>query len=198
MQDASRQTRTRTSILVVTYALLPHNTYPVPVKQSIWAMKYILDDMKKDPSRIILAGDSAGATLALDVVAHAMHPFPGIPEYRSPKSIQFRGLLLLSAWADFRMDMYPSCNAHEAYDVLKLGTFSMWSSSYLSSSDLSVWNAPCVADSSWWTDLHADSILLTAGSDECMRDVVIRLGNIMRVSRSGRGVSRQSRDICWY
>ena len=161
-------------------------------------MKYILDDMKKDPSRMILAGDSAGATLALDVIAHATHPFPGMPGYNSPKSIQFRGLLLLSAWADFRMDMYPSFNAHEAHDLAKLGTFSTWSSSYLSSSDLSVWNAPCVADSSWWTDLHADSILLTAGSDECMRDVVIRLGNILRVSRSGLGVSRRSHDICQY
>ncbi len=190
--------RTRAAILVVTYSLLPRFTYPVPVEQSIWAMKYILEDMKKDPSRMILAGDSAGATLTLVVAAHAIHPFPGIPEYISIESVRFRGLLLLSAWADFRMDMYPSCSAHKAYDLAKIGILLTWSRNYLSSSSLSVWNAPCVADSSWWKDLPTDSILLTAGSVECMRDVVIQLGSIMQVSRSSLAVSRQSHDICEY
>ena len=40
-----------------------------------------------------------------------------------------------------------------------------------------------MADSSWWKALQADSVLLTVGSDECMRDVVIRLGKNMQVSR---------------
>ena len=183
---------------MVTYSLLPQGIYPVPVEQSIQAMKHILEDMEKPPSRMILAGDSAGATLALGVLVHATHPFPGVPRYKSVTSVHFRGLLLLSPWADLRMDLYPSFSAHEAYDVLSLGTLSMWSRKYLSSSALSVWNAPCIADSSWWKDLHADSILLTVGSDECMRDVVIRLGKTMQVSRSSLVVSRQRDDICAY
>ena len=183
------------SILVVTYSLLPQGIYPVPVEQSIYAMKHILEDIGKPPAKMILAGDSAGATLALDVLAHATHPFPGVPRYKSATSVHLRGLLLLSPWADLRMDMYPSFTAHEAYDVLTLGTLSMWSRKYLASSDLSVWNAPCVADSSWWKDLQADSVLLTVGSDECMRDIVIRLGKNMQVSRSSLVPLRQRDDI---
>ena len=198
VQDVSQQIHKQMSVLVVTYSLLPQGIYPVPVEQSIYAMKHILEDIGKPPSKMLLAGDSAGATLVLDVLAHATHPFPGVPQYKSPTSVHFRGLLLLSPWADLRMDTYPSLSAHEAYDVFTLGTLSMWSRKYLSSSALSVWNAPCVADSSWWKDLPVDSVLLTAGSDECMRDIVIRLGKSMQVSRSSPGAPRQRDDICAY
>lgn len=147
-------------------------------------MKHILESLRKRPSRIILAGDSAGATLALNVVAHVTHPFPGISQYEGLKAIRFRGLLLLSAWADFRAEIYPSYKAHDAYDVLKSETLGIWYRSYLSFSDPDVWSAPCLANSSWWKDLHADSVLLTAGSDECMRDVVVQLEKSLQVSRS--------------
>ena len=182
IQHDSQNKESETSVLVIGYSLVPRATYPVPVEESIWAMKYVLENLRKDPSRIILAGDSAGATLALDVTTHATHPFPGVPEYQKMGSARLRGLLLLSAWADFRLDMYRSYRAHESYDVLKLETLEMWSRKYLRSAAPGVWSAPCLAPSGWWNGLRVDNILLTAGGDECMRDVVIKLAETMRVS----------------
>ena len=60
-QDVSRQIQKQMSILVVIYSLLQQGIYPVPVERSIQAMKHILEDIRKPPSRMLLAGDSAGA-----------------------------------------------------------------------------------------------------------------------------------------
>lgn len=64
------------SILVVTYSLLPQGIYPLPVEQSIQAMKHILEDIGKPPSRMLLAGDSAGATLPLTFLRMQCIRFP--------------------------------------------------------------------------------------------------------------------------
>lgn len=182
-QHVARHIQSQVSVLVVSYSLTPSVAYPVPVEETIWAMKYIFEGLKKDPSRLIVAGDSAGATLALNVIAHATHPHPGIPEYKGLESVRFRGLLLLSAWADFRFDLYPSYKANEASDVAKVETLELWSREYLRSAAPSVWSAPCLAEGSWWHGLKVDGVLLTAGSQECERDVVIQLGRTLQVCR---------------
>jgi len=51
----------------VNYSLAPDKTYPTPVRQTLAALAYLeknAGSLHVDPSRIILAGDSAGAQIA--------------------------------------------------------------------------------------------------------------------------------------
>lgn len=56
----------------IDYSLAPRAQYPAPVRQTVAALRYVLDNAVRfgiDPSRIVLAGDSAGAQIAAQVVA---------------------------------------------------------------------------------------------------------------------------------
>jgi epsilon-lactone hydrolase len=80
---------TGASILAVDYRRPPEHPYPTPVDDCLSAYLYILEKVG-DPSRIILAGDSAGGNLVLatlDRIINANLPIP-------------RGGLLLSPWVD--------------------------------------------------------------------------------------------------
>jgi acetyl esterase/lipase len=65
------------TVAVVGYSLAPKSTYPTPVKQVNTALGYLVrnaDRLGIDPSRLVLAGDSAGAQIALQVATLIAQP----------------------------------------------------------------------------------------------------------------------------
>ena len=52
-----------TAFLFVEYTLVPHATYPVQFKEAVEALDYVVNDLKRSPSDVILAGDSAGGNM---------------------------------------------------------------------------------------------------------------------------------------
>jgi len=65
------------TVVAVDYALAPGATYPTPVQQINQALGYLVreaDRLQIDPSRIVLAGDSAGAQIALQLATLTVQP----------------------------------------------------------------------------------------------------------------------------
>ncbi|BDI21391.1 alpha/beta hydrolase [Herbiconiux sp. L3-i23] len=59
------------------YTIAPEATYPTAIDQLNEALRYILDnaaDLRVDPSRIVLAGDSAGSQLASELATITTNP----------------------------------------------------------------------------------------------------------------------------
>ena len=61
------------------YTLVPHATYPKPIYEAVEAVKYVLEDLHRPASQIMLAGDSAGGNMCLGVLSQIMHPSPDFP-----------------------------------------------------------------------------------------------------------------------
>ena len=65
------------TVVTVDYALAPAARYPVPVRQVNAALGYLVKNaarLQVDPSRFVLAGDSAGAQIALQVATLILQP----------------------------------------------------------------------------------------------------------------------------
>jgi acetyl esterase/lipase len=65
------------TVVTVGYSLAPHATYPTPVRQVNAALGYLLRNAGRlgiDPDRLVLAGDSAGAQIALQVATLIVRP----------------------------------------------------------------------------------------------------------------------------
>ena len=76
--EVGRASGTRT--LAIDYRLAPEHPFPAPVEDTVAAYRYLLDSGLK-PSRIALAGDSAGGGLvvgALLAIREAGLPLPGV------------------------------------------------------------------------------------------------------------------------
>lgn len=65
------------TVVGVDYALAPRATYPTPVRQVNAALAYLVKNaarLQVDPSRLVLAGDSAGAQIALQLATLTVQP----------------------------------------------------------------------------------------------------------------------------
>jgi acetyl esterase/lipase len=65
------------TVVGVGYSLAPRALYPTPVRQVNSALGYLVKNaarLQVDPSRLVLAGDSAGAQIALQVAALTVQP----------------------------------------------------------------------------------------------------------------------------
>jgi acetyl esterase/lipase len=87
------------TVAVVGYSLAPRSTYPTPVRQVNSALGYLVRNAGRlgiDPARLVLAGDSAGAQIALQVATLVVQPgyarTMGIPPTITKE--QLAGLLL--------------------------------------------------------------------------------------------------------
>ena len=106
-----------------TPALVPENPFPKQLYQAFAAVQHLLD-AGTSPSKLILAGDSAGGNLALQIVSQLLDPHPSLP---TPPAgpLCFGGLLLLSPWMEFGTDA-PSHTRNQARDVLPLCTYRLF------------------------------------------------------------------------
>jgi acetyl esterase/lipase len=87
------------TVAAVDYSLAPRATYPTPVRQVNAALDYLVRNAGRlgvDPKRLVLAGDSAGAQIALQVATVIVRPdYAGTMKIRpSVAKTQLAGLLL--------------------------------------------------------------------------------------------------------
>lgn len=99
----------------VNYSLAPGATYPKPVRQVFKALAFLMRDPLRfhvDPTRLVLAGDSAGAQIAAQVAAIATSPVYAMQVGVAPTvfAAQIKGALLF-------------CGAYDANSVNLDGAF---------------------------------------------------------------------------
>ncbi|KAF8269037.1 alpha/beta-hydrolase [Lactarius quietus] len=118
-----REFKDAVGFVLLNYALVPENPFPKQLRQAFAAVQHLLS-AGTSPSKLILAGDSAGGNLALQIVLQLLNPHPSLP---TPPAgpICFGGLLLLSPWMEFGTDA-PSHTRNEARDALPLCTYRLF------------------------------------------------------------------------
>lgn len=156
----------------------PQTVCPGQLKQCVETVRHVVDDRLRPPSNLLLAGDSAGATLILSTLAHITHPHPSITPLVFKQ--QFRGLLLISPWDDF-----TTSSGSWRYNIDKNMCASKkkesWSEPYLRSEKSDNYTEPCHAGTDWWKGLQVRKVTVTAGGEEVLVDSVIALAKSLKV-----------------
>lgn len=149
------------------YTLTPFAAYPTQLRQAIGALRYILSEGGRDPSNVIVGGDSAGGNLSMATLLHLTHPHPDIEpiDLTSPLA----GVFGFAPWVGFGLD-YPSMKENAYKDIIPIALLKRWSTFYLNGKEGDSWSEPLKAPVEWWADAQTktERILILAGSDEIL------------------------------
>lgn len=108
------------SILSLEYSPSPEHKWPKACTEAIACYQYLIHDLSVSPSRVILAGDSAGGNLVATTLLQ-------LKELRNEKKRDLpplplpAGAALLSPWVDMTLDVYP--NLPDTITAKLLGIF---------------------------------------------------------------------------
>lgn len=158
-----------TAFLFVEYSLVPHATYPVQFREGVEALQYLLKDMGRSPSDIILAGDSAGGNMCLAILSHITHPSPDVPEIEVDTPL--KGAVLVAPWVSFRTD-WPSGERNKYKCIITTVAGEKWGQDYLAGKPTSPYAEAIEAPASWWQGAKVEQLLCVAGADEMLADPI--------------------------
>jgi acetyl esterase/lipase len=172
------------SVFLLEYTLTPKAKYPMQLQQAVLAWQYLVEERKVAPARIILGGDSAGAHLALSLLAHSIRPCPGIAQVTQlgTNDNRLRGLLLISPWATMKTDA-RSFQEFEHIDMITAERVQDFVNLYNPRID-EIWAELLSADESFWAGLPVESLLVTCGNAEALRDSILVLFNKLKAAES--------------
>ncbi|KAF7296720.1 Abhydrolase-3 domain-containing protein [Mycena chlorophos] len=196
-------------IVVVFTALAPYAQFPIPLLQTTLAIQH-LTSLSPSP-QLVIAGDSAGGHLALQVLSHMLHPnvVPDIPTIQSPSRIA--GICLLSPWASLSTTS-ASAAINDGIDVVPrkvvqaLGAALLPAFSASASGDATAamlpFAEPSGAPVDWFARLEQVTarLLVTCGSGEVMRDDILRLAGVLQEASStgngpGAGTGKEQTEV---
>ena len=176
VNDLANATGGKVGILMLSYALAPHEVYPYQLRQAVELVRYVCMELKRKPHNVSIAGDSAGANLSIGVLSHLIHPHPEIPPLHFREGEKLGAAILLAPWASFRTD-WPSNATNARKDIVSIPINNLWSGSFLGGSKRDAYNEPLSAEPSWWKGLDGvvEEILIVAGGDEVLVDSIREL-----------------------
>ncbi|KAK0433883.1 Alpha/Beta hydrolase protein [Armillaria borealis] len=154
-------------IAILAYRLVPDAVYPSQLIDANQAIDKLLRT-GVDPQNLVLAGDSAGGNLILQIFSHILHPRPNIPESPRPQ-IPCLGALLISPWVCLAGD--ESFNINDPYDLISARTYRSWGNTVLQHADTQfVDPVGLAAPKNWFDGIHelVRKVLVTSGAKECM------------------------------
>lgn len=169
------------SVLILDYSLAPETQFPEQLKQASSMLSHLLNDGKRSPASIIIAGDSAGANLGLSLLSHLRHPHPDVPSVAL--SAPLRGLFMISPWVSFDTS-YDSYARNAMKDVLEGDVLRKWAGMFLgtvkeeTAPDVvtggNSYSEPLLADASWWEGMHniISNVWIYGGQDEVFIDSI--------------------------
>jgi acetyl esterase/lipase len=105
-----------TSFLFLDYSLTPGAKYPTQLVEAAQAYHYLINDLKIDPGRITVGGDSAGGNLSLQLFRHIAEPHPDVP-ITFPSSARPSKCILSSPWVTMDHNC-PSFELNKKRDVM--------------------------------------------------------------------------------
>ncbi|OJJ54979.1 hypothetical protein ASPSYDRAFT_1160139 [Aspergillus sydowii CBS 593.65] len=153
----------------VAYTLTPHATYPTQFCEAVEALRYVVEDLGRSPSEIILVGDSAGANMCLALLSHLSHPSEDAPALKI--SAPLKAVVLLSPWLSFRQD-WPSMKLNEHRDIDDQKVLERWKQEYLHGRSTNYYVEALEAPQTWWQDAQVQHTLVLAGGAEMLLDSI--------------------------
>jgi acetyl esterase/lipase len=148
------------------------------------------------PSNIIIAGDSAGGNLVLQLASQLLHPHPSLPilRPRQPHPVTdtdtsslefpepFGGMLLISPWTEFNMDT-PSFRRNRTRDIIPLHASRLFTDIVRQgiTPTLHQHLEPGITPPGWWNGLGRvfPRVLITAGEHEGLVDQIQRMAAVI-------------------
>ncbi|KAK0505414.1 Alpha/Beta hydrolase protein [Armillaria luteobubalina] len=107
-------------IALLAYKLAPDATFPSQAIAAKNALEYLFQ-AGAQPRDLIIAGDSAGGNLVLQILQHIVDPHPMIPPLVVPSPSKFLGILLISPWVS--LGGAESFKVNEKYDLVSARTY---------------------------------------------------------------------------
>lgn len=175
------------ALLALEYTLVPEAKYPTQVSETMAGYKYILS-VTPDPSRIVIGGDSAGATLVLSMLLH----MSDVPEFKTQKP----GLgIMISPW----VTIISQQNQNTSSDYLNADSLHLYGSQYIGSkvSNIDPLVSPgyCTDMDRWRRASPTNGWFFQFGSEEVLgpetRDLIKRLrkgGLVVEVDEEEGGI----------
>lgn len=183
------------SIFSLTYSLSPDATYPTQLKQAALALNYLLVDEHRDPSSILLGGDSAGGNLAAALLEHIARPHPQVPPVTLSRPLL--AALLISPWISFQVTQ-PSISSNAESDYLTLRALGRASNAYIPpGGEHDHYSQPVTAPVEWWADIASsvvDKMMIWGGGGEVLIDGIRTFAATVKNGFSEADVERVNRD----
>lgn len=155
--------------LFVAYSLTPQQTYPTQMCEAIEALNYVLEELHRPPSEIIIGGDSAGGSITLAILSHLSHPCTDFPSVKV--SGKLKAAVVMAPWVSFRFDL-PSYKSNEFKDSIPKIRLEEWASLYQNGKPSNNYIEPAEAPPSWWKEAQVEQMLCTVGGDEILLDPI--------------------------
>ena len=153
---------------VPSYRLAPEHPYPAALDDAVQSYRYLLNDLHVDPSRIVLAGDSAGGGLALSTAMRLRDE--GLPQ---PAAI-----VTFSPWTDLAVTGKSIDENSERCAMFAGVTIRRAAPMYLGSV-----SATDPGPSPLYGDFRGLApLLIHAGTDEVLRDDSVRVAERARAA----------------
>ena len=172
-------------------ALIPEANFPVPLLQTITAIKHLFSRGIK-PSNLILAGDSAGGNLTIQVLLHIIHPLAGLPTLleSSTEESKFAGAYLMSPWTtllpreDSSKKFYESNETWDIISSIKIPEFGTAVLAGIKDDHYLPYIDSYFAPPNWYDDMGTvvKRMLITAGRYECMMEDIVNFGNRLKTA----------------
>ncbi|KAH9959257.1 Alpha/Beta hydrolase protein [Russula dissimulans] len=169
-------------IAMLNYSLVPESHFPAQLRQAVAAVQYLIDK-GVSPSNIVIAGDSAGGNLALQLASQILHPLSSLPTLRPPRaaagsseSLQpFGGLSLISPGVELGTDA-PSYVRNDGRDVIPTSAYRLLRDMTQPGVTPALRHhiEPGRTPQGWWADLERvfPRVLITAGEHEALVDQI--------------------------
>ncbi|KAK0462367.1 Alpha/Beta hydrolase protein [Desarmillaria tabescens] len=155
-------------IVLLAYKLAPDAVFP---SQAI-AAKNALEHLFRagvQPQNLLIAGDSAGGNLVLQILQHIIDPRPTIPPLTVTPTSKFLGVLLISPW--ICLDGAESFKVSDKYDLISARTYHYLGSQILCDvpeGDKAFIDPVGFGGRPFMIDTLAHKVLVTSGEKECM------------------------------
>jgi acetyl esterase/lipase len=156
------------AVFVLAYTLIPRETYPTQLRQSVNALRYILQNSNRKADNVFLGGDSAGGNLVLGVLSHLAHPHPEIdPLKLGTAGEEIGGATVISPWTSMETT-FPPQETEPLGDLIHPNCAKFWATGYLAGRARDNYTDARLAPVEWWNNVPIKKVLVTAGSYELL------------------------------
>jgi acetyl esterase/lipase len=155
------------AVFMVAYTLVPKAVYPTQLRQSVTAVRYILEKTDRKAGNVYLGGDSAGGNLAIAVLSHIAHPHPEVEPLTLAAGEEIGGATLLSPWSSLETT-FPLLDTEPLGDLIHPDCAAPWAGSYLAERERDNYTDPRLAPIEWWHNVPIKRVLVTAGGYEIL------------------------------
>ncbi|MCI8766000.1 MAG: alpha/beta hydrolase [Lachnospiraceae bacterium] len=163
-------------VLTIDYRVAPEYPYPAALEDALEAYRWLLEEKKYDPQKIVVAGDSAGGGLALALALYLRDHGMAMPA----------GLALMSPWTDLTCSGEShKTNFHRDPQFGNTTDNLLYDSAYIGDADpRDPYLSPVFGE--FW---GMPPVLMQVGSEEVLLSDTLRVADKLRMTKGKLRVS---------